>query len=102
MKSSALLALVVALPVALRAVSPLTTDDADTVEKRRVQFRLAGAFLQQDGTRQFTVPFNAICGVSSNCEAGATFGAQWERRRAGGETHGVEGALDTLLSVKYR
>ena len=70
--------LLLAVSTSLRAVSPLITDDAETVDKRRVQLRLAGAYLQQAGTRQFTTPFNAIYGVSSNCEAGVTFGVQWD------------------------
>ena len=92
--------LLLAVSTSLRAVSPLITDDAETVDKRRVQLRLAGAYLQQAGTRQFTTPFNAIYGVSSNCEAGVTFGVQWDGAHPAAKSVGWM-ALDTLSSVKY-
>jgi len=59
---------------AIFAVSPLVVDDADTVERGRLQLN-AGWQVSRTGSESlFSLPINPVLGLNSRGELGATFG----------------------------
>lgn len=65
------------LPYSVWAVIPLVTDDADTVEPRRLQLNAGWQFTRMASMRLHSVPVNAVVGLTPRGELGATFGYQW-------------------------
>ena len=79
------------------AVSPLVTDDADTVDPGRLQLN-AGWQLSRTGSVSFySIPVNPVLGLNSRGELGATFGYQWR----GGPTQ-ADGISDLTIATKWR
>ena len=84
-------------------VVPLVTDDADTVELKKIQLS-AGAFLDKTaGEQNYLIPVNLVMGVSARGEVGATFGYQW-RDGAGTapDKANASGSTDLLLASKWQ
>lgn len=92
----ALLLLLAATPRA-RAVSPLVTDDADTVEAGRLQLNMGWQFNRNASTKLNSTPINAVLGLNSRGEIGLTFGYQW---RDG--TTAADGITDLTIATKWR
>jgi hypothetical protein len=59
------------------AVSPLVTDDADTVERGRLQLNAGWQFGRTGSVSLHAIPVNPVVGLSAWGELGATFGCQW-------------------------
>lgn len=59
------------------AVSPLVTDDADTVEPGHLQLNADWQFSRTASVSLHSIPVNPVFGISSRGELGATFGYQW-------------------------
>lgn len=97
-----LLAAVASAPLAL-AVTPLVTDDADTVERGHVQLNGGWQFSRTGSASSHTVPVNPVFGLSPRGELGATFGYQW---RAGvgraPKQADADGITDLMLETKWR
>ena len=85
------------------AVSPLTTDDADTVEPGRLQLNAGWQFSRTASVRLHSIPINPVLGLSARAELGATFGYQW--RDGFGSAPGQadpDGITDLTLAPKWR
>jgi hypothetical protein len=65
--------------VTARAVSPLVTDDANTVPQGQVQINSDFTFARTRWTTLYSVPINPIAGLLPSFELGAIFGYQWGR-----------------------
>ena len=61
----------------LLAVSPLVTDDADTVEAGKLQLNCDFQFLRISSTSLYLIPINPVLGLTPRFELGAIFGYQW-------------------------
>ena len=61
----------------LLAVSPLVTDDADTVEAGKLQLNCDFQFVRTSSTSFYLVPINPVLGLTPRLELGAIFGYQW-------------------------
>jgi hypothetical protein len=61
----------------LFAVSPLVTDDADTVEAGKLQLNCDFFFLRTSSTTLYSPSINPALGLNSRLEIGAIFGYQW-------------------------
>lgn len=87
----------------VRAVPPLVTDDADTVEPGKWQLNIGGQFVHTASEQLFVFPVNLVTGVNSRGEVGATFGYQ-SRDGAGTapETSDANGVTDLLVASKWR
>jgi hypothetical protein len=59
------------------AVSPLVTDDADTVEAGKLQLNCDFQFVRTSSTSFYLVPINPVLGLTPRLELGAIFGYQW-------------------------
>jgi hypothetical protein len=59
------------------AVSPLVTDDADTVEAGKLQLNCDFQFVRTNSTSLYLVPINPVLGLTPRLELGAIFGYQW-------------------------
>jgi hypothetical protein len=86
-----------AVPPSARAVSPLITDDADTVEEHRLQLNTGWQFSRAASTRLYTIPVNSVFGLNPRGELGATFGYQWRN----GSTE-ADGITDLTIATKWR
>jgi hypothetical protein len=84
-------------------VSPLVTDDADTVEPQKLQLNLGGLFTRNAGKGLGVFPINLIAGLNSRGEIGATFGYQW-RDGTGRlpDKASASGGTDLLLATKWQ
>lgn len=82
------------------AVSPLVTDDADTVEPGRWQFNGVWDFSRADGTAHHLWTLNPVVGLTPRLEFGVTFGWQW--LDAGNPAANADGLTDFELSPKLR
>ncbi len=60
----------------LLAVSPLVTDDADTVEAGKLQLSYDFQFVRTSSTSFYLVPINPVLGLTPRLELGAIFGYQ--------------------------
>ena len=80
-----------------QAVSPLTTDDADTVEPGRLQLNVGCQFSRTGSTESYTLPVNPVLGLNARGELGATFGYQWR-----GGSSDANGIADLTLATKWR
>lgn len=81
-------------------MSPLTTDDADTVELGRLQLN-AGWQFSRAATRFHALPVNPVLGLSSRAELGGTFG-YLARDPAAPGADDRDGVTDLTLSTKWR
>lgn len=84
------------------AVSPLTVDDADTVERGRLQLNGGWQFTRfADDVSLHSLPVNPVLGLTARGELGLTFGHQW---RTGPKddpaTADTDGITDLTLSTK--
>ena len=61
----------------LLAVSPLGTDDADTVPPGQLQINSDFQFVRTSSTSFYLVPINPVLGLTPRLELGAIFGYQW-------------------------
>jgi hypothetical protein len=86
-----------------RAVPPLITDDADTVEAGKWQLNTGAQFVHTASEQLFLFPVNLVTGVNSRAEVGLTFGYQG-RDGAGAtpEKSDASGVADLLLETKWR
>jgi hypothetical protein len=84
-------------------VVPLVTDDADTVEPRKLQLSVGGLLDKTAGEQLYIFPANLVMGVSARGEVGATFGYQW-RDGAGRapDKSNAGGSTDLLLATKWQ
>jgi hypothetical protein len=81
---------------AIFAVSPLVVDDADTVERGRLQLN-AGWQVSRTGSESlFSLPINPVLGLNSRGELGATFGYLW---RSGSSD--ADGVADLFIATKW-
>ena len=97
-----LFAMTLLLPVA-QAVNPLVTDDADTVERGRLQLNSGWQFSRMASVGLHAIPVNPVLGVHSRGEFGLTFGYQWRyglRNTPGQEN--ADGITDLTLASKWR
>jgi Putative MetA-pathway of phenol degradation len=62
---------------ALHAVSPLVTDDADTVEPGKLQLNSDFQFARANSTTVYSVPINPVLGLTPRAELGVILGYQW-------------------------
>jgi Putative MetA-pathway of phenol degradation len=95
-------ALLAALAPAGRAlaVSPLVVDDADTVERGRLQVNAGWLFRRAAPVTSHAILGNPVVGLSDRAELGATFGYQW--LDGSGADAGAHGITDLLLASKVR
>jgi hypothetical protein len=56
------------------AVSPLVTDDADTVEAGKLQLNCDFQFVRTSSTSLYLLPINPVLGLTPRLELGAIFG----------------------------
>ncbi len=80
------------------AVSPLVTDDADTVDRGQLQLNTGWQFSRTASTKSSAIPLNPVYGIAARGEFGLTFGYQW-RNEAG---HEADGLTDLTLETKWR
>lgn len=88
---------------ALFAVSPLVTDDADTVEPGKLQLNCDFFVVRTSSTSLYSVQTNPILGLNPRLELGAIFGYQW--RVGSGSTPAARDAddlTDLTIAPKLR
>ena len=78
------------------AVSPLVTDDADTVDPGCVQLNAGWQLNRTGSVSLFSIPVNPVLGLNSRGELGVTFGYQWRD----GPTP-ADGITDLTLATKW-
>ena len=87
----------------LLAVSPLVTDDADTVEAGKLQLNCDFQFVRTSSTSLYLVPINPVLGLTPRLELGAIFGYQW---RDGSESIptaiDADDLTDLTIAPKFR
>jgi len=87
----------------LLAVSPLVTDDADTVSPGQLQINSDFTFTQTDSTTLYSVPINPVAGLLPSLELGAVFGYQWRQGPGSASTTGdANSVTDLTISPKFR
>ena len=88
---------------ALHAVSPLVTDDADTVEPGKLQLNSEFQFARTNSTTLLFPPINPILGLTPRAELGVTFGYQW-RDGSGSNptTNDADDLTDLIIASKVR
>jgi hypothetical protein len=97
------LAMVLASARVACAVSPLVTDDADTVDPGHPQLNAGWQFARSGGVTLQSAPVNPVVGVSPSGEVGATFGYQWRDGRGSRPRHAdANGITDLTLATKWR
>ena len=85
------------------AVSPLVTDDADTVERGHLQLNLGWQFVRTDSVSLHAIPVNPVVGVAASGELGASVGYGW--RDGSGRVPRLadaDGVTDLTLETKWR
>jgi hypothetical protein len=91
------------VPVAAHAVSPLVTDDADTVPSGKLQLGTGVEYYKAGSLRRWSLPVNPVIGLNDRWEAGVFFGYQWQDvGDSVGSTTNADGVLDTTLSTKWK
>ena len=78
------------------AVSPLVTDDADTVEAGKLQLNCDFQFVRPSSTSLYLVPINPVLGLTPGLELGAIFGYQ---RRDGSRSDPITNDADDLTDL---
>jgi outer membrane putative beta-barrel porin/alpha-amylase len=88
---------------ALYAVSPLVTDDADTVEPAKLQLNCDFFVVRTASTSLYSASLNPVRGLTPGLELGAIFGYQW--RNGSGATPTTADAddlTDLTIAPKFR
>lgn len=88
---------------ALHAVSPLVTDDADTVEPGKLQLNCDFFFFRTGSTSLSSPQINPVLGLTPRFELGAIFGYQW-RNGSGSSpiTSDADDITDLTIAPKFR
>lgn len=87
----------------LRAVSPLVTDDADTVEPGKLQLNCDFFFYRTGSTSLYSGQFNPVLGLAPRLELGAIFGYQWRNGSGLAPTAGnADDITDLTIAPKFR
>jgi hypothetical protein len=87
----------------LLAVSPLVTDDADTVQTGKLQINCDFFFLRSGSTSFYSPSINPVLGLNPRLELGAIFGYQW--RVGSGSTArsgNADAVTDLTIAPKFR
>jgi hypothetical protein len=85
------------------AVSPLVTDDADTVEPGRLQLNMGWQFSRTASVSLHSIPVNPVIGLHSRGELGLTFGYQWRDGFGSAPNQNDAGDItDLTLASKWR
>jgi outer membrane putative beta-barrel porin/alpha-amylase len=79
------------------AVSPLVTDDADTVDPGNLQVNVGWQLSRTGSVSLYSIPLNPVLGLGSRGELGAIFGYQWWD----GLTE-ADGITDLTIATKWR
>ena len=85
------------------AVSPLITDDAETVPPEELQINSDFVFARTSSTTLYSVPINPVVGLLPSLELGAIFGYQW--RDGSGSipiTNDADDLTDLTIAPKFR
>ena len=83
------------------AVSPLVVDDADTVERGRLQLNLVWFFDELPGGHTNLVPVNPVVGLTTRGEVGLSFG--YLRHETDVPPFGLaSGPFDVILGSKWK
>ena len=85
------------------AISPLVTDDADTVEVGKLQLNCDFQFVRTSSTSLYLLPINPVLGLTPRLELGAIFGYQW--RDGSGSiptTNDANNLMDLTIAPKLR
>jgi hypothetical protein len=87
----------------LLAVSPLVTDDADTVEAGKLQLNSDFQFSRTHSLSLYSFPINPVLGLNPRTELGVIFGYQW-RDGSGSSptTSNADDVTDLTISPKLR
>ncbi len=89
--------------ITVSAVSPLVTDDADTVPAGQLQINSDFTFTQTDSTKLYSVPINPVAGLLPSLELGAVFGYQWRQGPGPASTTGdANSVTDLTIAPKFR
>ena len=85
------------------AVSPLVTDDADTVEAGKLQVNSDFFVVRTSSVSLYSVSPNPVVGLTPRLELGAIFGYQW-RHGPGPSltTNNADGLTDVIVVPKFR
>jgi hypothetical protein len=87
----------------LHAVSPLVTDDADTVEPGKLQLNCDFFFYRTGSTSLYSGQINPVLGLISRLELGAIFGYQWRKGSGATPTTGdADDVTDLTIAPKFR
>lgn len=86
----------------LFALSPLITDDADTVPRGRLQLVTGLTFSHSDAVDGWSTPVTPTVGLTDSWEAGLSFGYQWQSTSAGVDSFNASGVLDTVITTKWK
>ena len=87
----------------VRAVSPLVTDDADTVEPGKLQLNCDFFFYRTASTSLSSPQINPVLGLTPRLELGAIFGYQWRNGSGSTATTGdAVGITDLTIAPKFR
>ena len=87
----------------LFAVSPLVTDDADTVEAGKLQLNCDFQFVRTSSTSFYLVPINPVLGLTPRLELGAIFGYQWRDGSGSFPTSDdADDLTDLTIAPKFR
>lgn len=84
------------------AVSPLITDDADTVEPGKHQLNLSWQLTHSSSETLYLVPANFIVGLNARSELGVTFGYQIRETNSSAAPSDAHGVTDVLLGNKWQ
>ena len=84
------------------AVSPLITDDADTVEPGKQQLNLGWQLAHSSSETLYLVPANLIVGLNFRSELGITFGYQIRDTNSSAALADAHGVTDILLANKWQ
>jgi hypothetical protein len=82
------------------AVSPLVVDDADTVERGRLQVNAGWQILRTEPVTAQAASVNPVGGLGGRAGLGATFGYQW--RQGSGAAADTRGVTDLAFATKLR
>jgi hypothetical protein len=87
----------------LHAVSPLVTDDADTVEPGKLQLNCDFFVVRTGPTSLYSGQFNPVLGLAPRLELGAIFGYQWRTGSGSTPTTGsADDVTDLTIAPKFR
>jgi hypothetical protein len=91
------------LHLSAHAVSPLFTDDADTVPKGKFQLGTGVEYYKAGSLRRWSLPLNPVIGLNDRWEAGVNCGYQWQKGPDSlGAMKRADSLLDTTLATKWK